>query len=93
MVKPQHFLRAKEGSLNLRSIPFHNDVDLAMYHIIPFHNDVYLAMYIIMLGAEILYPFIMMYILLCTRIGVLVFYNWTGDIESIPKSSYVVLSI
>jgi len=64
-----------------------------VYYIIPFHNDVYRAMYIIMLGAEISYLFIMTHILLCTRIGVLVFYNRTGDIGSIPKSSYVFLSI
>ena len=30
VVKPQHFLRAKEGSLNLKSIPYHNDAYLAM---------------------------------------------------------------
>ena len=32
VVKPLYFLRAKEGSLNFKSIPFHNDVYLAMYN-------------------------------------------------------------
>ena len=32
VVKPLHFLRAKEGSLILKLIPFHNDVYLAMYN-------------------------------------------------------------
>ena len=30
VVTPQRFLRAKEGSLNLKSIPFHKDAYLAM---------------------------------------------------------------
>ena len=30
VVKQQHFLRAKEGLLNLKSISFHNDAYLAM---------------------------------------------------------------
>ena len=30
VVTPQYFLRAKEGSLNIKSIPFHNDAYLDM---------------------------------------------------------------
>ena len=57
VVKPLHFLRAKEGSLNLQSIPYHDDEYLAMYK-----NRCVSVLYL-------------------------------DDIESIPKSSYVFLSI
>ena len=34
VVKPQHFLRAKEGSLNLKSIPFQNSYLFIMMYIL-----------------------------------------------------------